>query len=108
MPDPHHLAQLLVADEGLVDLENGLLEDEVDWIFEDFLGVRADHVLPYLLIEGELHFFARVLIEALEVATIYVDSLAIDAAKTEICLDLTSYVLSFHYPFCLALPFLQI
>lgn len=39
LPHAHHLPQLLVTDEGLVDLEDGFLEDEVDRIPQDLLRV---------------------------------------------------------------------
>jgi hypothetical protein len=39
LPHAHHLPQLLIADEGLVDLEDGLLEDEVHRIPQDLLRI---------------------------------------------------------------------
>lgn len=39
LADLHHLPHLLIANEDLVNLEDGLLEDEVDGVFEDFLRI---------------------------------------------------------------------
>lgn len=37
LPHAHHLPQLLIADEGLVDLEDGLFEDEINRVPQDLL-----------------------------------------------------------------------
>ena len=39
LPYFDHLSELLIADEGLIDLEDGLLEDEEDRVFEDLLRI---------------------------------------------------------------------
>jgi hypothetical protein len=55
LSDSYHLSQLFITDKSLIDFEDGLLENEINWVFEDFFGVRFDHVLPDLFVEGELH-----------------------------------------------------
>lgn len=39
LSDTHHLRELLIANECFVYFEDGLLEDEIDRISEDFLRV---------------------------------------------------------------------
>lgn len=39
LPNFDHLPQLLIANEGFIYLENGLLEYEENWVFEDLFGI---------------------------------------------------------------------
>ena len=39
LSDFYHLSQLFVTDECLINLQDGLLEDEVDWVSHNFLGI---------------------------------------------------------------------
>ena len=108
LPDLHHLPHFLIADEDLVDLEDRLLEHEVDGVLEDLLRIRFDHVLPYLLVDGELHPLARVLIEALEIPAIDIDSLPICRPQKQEGLDFACDILPLHDLLCLLLPILEI
>ncbi len=96
LPDAHHLRELFVADEGLVDLEDGLLEDEVHWITQDLLRIRLYHMLPDLLIQREFYTLPRILVETLEVTPVHTHSISICASQTQIALNLTGNVVSLH------------
>jgi len=65
-------------------------------------------MLPYLLVERKFHPFACVLIEAFEVATIDVDSVAVGAAQAQERFDLDGNVLAFYDSACLLLAVPQI
>jgi len=39
LPDLDHLSQLLITNESLINLQDGLLEDEEDRVLEYLLGI---------------------------------------------------------------------
>lgn len=89
-----HLTNLLVADELFVDFLELLLEDKVLRVFEDLFAVQAQDGFPDFLEQGEVDAFAAVLVEALEVTVVDVDSLGVYGAVTEVVLDLAGDILS--------------
>jgi hypothetical protein len=94
LPNPDHLTNLLIADELFVNFFKFLLKYEVLGIFENLFAVESQNGFPDFLVESKIDTFTTVLVEALKVSVVDVDSLGVDRAVTEIVLDLTGNILS--------------
>ncbi len=108
LPEFEHLTELFIAYKELVDFVELFLEDEVLGVFEDFLAVESYDGLPHLFVEWEIDPLACVLIKALEVPGVDIDSLCWDRAIWQVSLDLTGYVFPIDNPGRFPLPVLQV